>query len=62
MTKHTGNSFINLFNKYDCTPTMLWGLGWGLVITDDLKSVYTLELDSLRRGYSSVNDQNKQKI
>lgn len=35
MTKHRGNSFINLFNKYDCGSTMCWGLGWVLVITGD---------------------------
>ena len=41
MTKHAGNSFINLFNKYDYSPTMCYGPGWVLVITGD-KKILTL--------------------
>lgn len=45
MTKHTGNSFINLFNKCDCSCTMYWGMGWWLK-----KNAYALEPDSLGRA------------
>lgn len=47
MTEHTGNSSINSFNKYDCTPTMCWRLGCLLIIIGGKKDPNTLERDSL---------------